>query len=120
MSAPAPAQHAYHRNVHLSIVSMHKQGRILWTMGGAKRDDPKEARAHFEIASCEECDSQARLREALGFVFTRPMAWQFPWLGSSHGLAVNAALAHQAMRHGLRPLKSQGVRDRACDVCTLC
>jgi len=29
-------------------------------MGGAKRDDPKEARTHFEIASCEECDSQAR------------------------------------------------------------
>jgi hypothetical protein len=38
----------------------HAQGRILWTMGGAKRDDPKEARTHFEIASCEECDSQAR------------------------------------------------------------
>lgn len=38
------------------------QGRILWTMGGAMRDDPKEARAHFEIASCEECDSQARSR----------------------------------------------------------
>ena len=39
---------------------MRLQGRILWTMGGAKRDDPKEARTHFEIASCEECDSQAR------------------------------------------------------------
>ncbi len=38
----------------------HAQGRILWTMGGAKWDDPKEARTHFEIASCEECDSQAR------------------------------------------------------------
>ena len=37
-------------------------------MGGAKRDDPKEARAHFEIASCEECDSQARLREVFGLV----------------------------------------------------
>ena len=56
------------------------QGRILWTMGGAKRDDPKEARAHFEIASCEECDSQARLRTVFGLVSSVPLAWRStPW-----------------------------------------
>ena len=49
---------------------MCTQGRILWTMGGAKRDDPKEARAHFEIASCEECDSQAR-SSAFFFLFEK-------------------------------------------------
>ncbi|KAK9918866.1 hypothetical protein WJX75_007651 [Coccomyxa subellipsoidea] len=37
----------------------YKLGRILWTMGGALRDSPTEARAHFEAASKEECDSQA-------------------------------------------------------------
>ena len=36
----------------------YKLGRILWTMGGAMRDDPTMARAHFEAASKEECDSQ--------------------------------------------------------------
>ncbi|KAK9826861.1 hypothetical protein WJX81_001210 [Elliptochloris bilobata] len=44
----------------------YKLGRILWTMGGSKRDDPKEARAHFEIASCEECDSQMEATAWLG------------------------------------------------------
>ena len=38
----------------------YKLGRILWTMGGNLRDDPTQARAHFEAASREECDSQAR------------------------------------------------------------
>ena len=38
----------------------YKLGRILWTMGGGLRDDPGQARAHFEAASREECDSQAR------------------------------------------------------------
>ncbi|EIE19817.1 hypothetical protein COCSUDRAFT_83558 [Coccomyxa subellipsoidea C-169] len=37
----------------------YKLGRILWTMGGALREDPHQARAHFEAASKEECDSQA-------------------------------------------------------------
>ncbi len=36
----------------------YKLGRILWTMGGNMRDDPTMARAHFEAASKEECDSQ--------------------------------------------------------------
>ena len=36
----------------------YKLGRILWTMGGALRDSPTQARAHFEAASKEECDSQ--------------------------------------------------------------
>lgn len=36
----------------------YKLGRILWTMGGALRDDPTNARAHFEAASKEDCDSQ--------------------------------------------------------------
>lgn len=36
----------------------YKLGRILWTMGGSMRDDPTAARAHFEAASKEECDSQ--------------------------------------------------------------
>ena len=36
----------------------YKLGRILWTMGGAMRDDPAQARAHFEAASLEDCDSQ--------------------------------------------------------------
>ena len=39
----------------------YKLGRILWTMGGAMRDDPTMARAHFEAASKEECDSQVLL-----------------------------------------------------------
>lgn len=38
----------------------YKLGRILWTMGGNLRDDPNQARAHFEAASKEECDSQVR------------------------------------------------------------
>ena len=38
----------------------YKLGRILWTMGGSLRDEPTQARAHFEAASREECDSQAR------------------------------------------------------------
>ncbi len=38
----------------------YKLGRILWTMGGALRDDPTKARAHFEAASKEDCDSQVR------------------------------------------------------------
>ncbi len=40
----------------------YKLGRILWTMGGALREDPHQARAHFEAASKEECDSQVRPR----------------------------------------------------------
>jgi hypothetical protein len=39
----------------------YKLGRILWTMGGSLRDNPNQARAHFEAASREECDSQVRL-----------------------------------------------------------
>ncbi len=39
----------------------YKLGRILWTMGGNMRDDPTMARAHFEAASKEECDSQVRV-----------------------------------------------------------
>ena len=40
----------------------YKLGRILWTMGGALRDDPTKARAHFEAASKEDCDSQVGSR----------------------------------------------------------
>ena len=36
----------------------YKLGRILWTMGGKAREDPKQARAHFEAASLEENDCQ--------------------------------------------------------------
>ena len=36
----------------------YKLGRILWTMGGKAREDPKQARAHFEAASLEENDYQ--------------------------------------------------------------
>ena len=42
----------------------YKLGRILWTMGGNLRDDPNQARAHFEAASKEECDSQVRVQNS--------------------------------------------------------
>ncbi|BDA46664.1 probable tetratricopeptide repeat protein 37 at C-terminar half [Coccomyxa sp. Obi] len=44
----------------------YKLGRILWTMGGALRDDPTKARSHFEAASKEDCDSQAAACAWLG------------------------------------------------------
>ena len=37
-----------------------KLGRILWTMGGAMRESPAQAREHFEAASMEESDVQVR------------------------------------------------------------
>ena len=38
----------------------YKLGRVLWDIGGPARTDPTQARAHFEAASMEECDSQVR------------------------------------------------------------
>ena len=35
-----------------------KLGRILWTMGGQMRENPAQARSHFESASMEESDIQ--------------------------------------------------------------
>lgn len=48
----------------------YKLGRILWTMGGNCREDPHQARKHFEAASLEESDSQVH-------------NWLFfyPWMG---------------------------------------
>ena len=40
----------------------YKLGRILWTMGGHARDDPGQARKHFEAAAIEENDSQVQPR----------------------------------------------------------
>ena len=44
----------------------YRLGRILWTMGGAERDDPGAARARFEAASVEEGDCQAAACAWLG------------------------------------------------------
>ena len=44
----------------------YKLGRVQWTMGGAERDDPGAARAHFEAASVEEGDCQAAACAWLG------------------------------------------------------
>eukprot|EP00884_Botryococcus_braunii_P003748 jgi/Botrbrau1/13374/Bobra.0194s0006.2 len=44
----------------------YKLGRILWTMGGNCREDPHQARKHFEAASVEESDSQAAACAWLG------------------------------------------------------
>ena len=51
----------------------YKLGRILWTMGGNLRDNPTQARAHFEAASREECDSQARAPLVTGVPATLPV-----------------------------------------------
>ena len=45
-----------------------KLGRILWTMGGAMREGPAQARAHFESASMEESDIQVRLLRVEGLL----------------------------------------------------
>lgn len=36
----------------------YKLGRVLWDIGGEARENPDQARSHFEAASMEECDSQ--------------------------------------------------------------